>query len=247
MAGGKLVANLKLNGNGTPMRAEMRLSARHLKLKQLFPTIETMQTSLGEINGDMALTATGNSVAALLGSSNGEIKAVVNQGTISKLLLEEMGLNIGSVVAAQMFGDKQVKLNCAASDFAVDKGVMQTRAFVLDTEAATIYMSGNINLASEQLALTIRPDSKGVRLISLRSPLYVRGTFKKPEAGVDKGVLAAKAGSAVALGTLAPVMTALIPLVNVGPGEKSECGAWLAQMSGKPVAPPPGKEMERDK
>ena len=33
-------------------------------------------------------------------------------------------------------------------------------------------------MASEQLDLTIDPESKGIRIITLRSPLYVRGTFK---------------------------------------------------------------------
>lgn len=244
VAGGNLVSNLKLNGNSKPLKAEMKLSARHLKLKQLFPTIEEMQASFGEINGDAALTATGNSVAALLGSSNGEIKAVINQGTVSKLLLEEMGLNVSSIIATELFGDKQVKLHCAANDFNVDKGVMRARVFVVDTEAATIYVNGEINLAQERVALEIKPDSKGVRLISLRSPLYVSGSFKKPQVGVDKGVLAVKAGSALALGVLAPAAMALLPLVNVGPGEKSECGTLLAQVTAKPVVPTAGRKGE---
>jgi hypothetical protein len=232
IAGGNLVSNLTLNGKSKPVKAEMRLSARHLKLRQLFPTLESMEASLGEINGDAALTSSGNSVAALLGSADGEVRAVINQGTMSKLLLEKMGLNIGSIVLTQLFGDRQVKLNCAANDFKVEKGVMQTRAFVIDTEDAKIYVNGKINLAQEQLNLTIYPESKGVRLISLRSPLYVNGPFKQPKVGVDKAVLAAKAGSAVALGVLAPI-TALIPLVNVGPGERSECGTLLAQLTEK--------------
>ncbi|WP_185964663.1 hypothetical protein, partial [Klebsiella pneumoniae] len=33
------------------------------------------------------------------------------------------------------------------------------------------------SFASEQLDLTIDPESKGFRVITLRSPLYVRGTF----------------------------------------------------------------------
>jgi hypothetical protein len=234
IAGGKLVSNLTLNGNNTPIKADLKLSARHLELKRLFPKMMTMQSSLGEINGDAALSASGNSVASLLGSSSGEIKAVINQGTMSKLLLEEMGLNIGSVIVTQLFGDKQVQLNCAISDFNVENGVMHARAFVVDTEDATIHMEGTINLAKEQLALSIHPETKGLRLISLRSPLYVKGPFKNPKVDVDKGVLALKAGSALALGVLAPVAAALIPLVNVGPGEKSPCGTLLAQANIKP-------------
>ncbi len=236
MAGGTLVSNLKIDGNSKPMKAQLKLTARHLKLKQLFPTVQEMQASLGEINGEAALSAAGNSVSSLLASADGEIRAIINQGTVSKLLLEEMGLNVGTIIATKLFGDKQVELNCAVNDFAVENGVMRTRAFVVDTREATIYVNGQINLAQERLALEIRPDSKGVRVISLRSPLHVTGPFKKPEVGVDKAVLAAKAGGALALGVLAPVASALIPLINVGPGEKSECGTLLAQAGAAPVA-----------
>jgi len=134
-----------------------------------------------------------------------------------------------------------VNLNCLASDFKVTKGVMNSRMFVMDTEDATLYVNGQINLAQEQLNLTLEPDSKGVRIISLRTPLYVTGTFKQPSVDVNKGVLALKAGSAVVLGVLAPAATALLPLVSLGPGEDSECAHLLAQVSKKPEAPPPGK------
>jgi uncharacterized protein involved in outer membrane biogenesis len=241
MAGGNLVSNIRLDGRSKPVKAELKLTARHLKLKQLFPTFEPMQVTIGEINGDASLSATGNSIAALLGSSNGELKAVINQGAISKLFLEEVGLNIGSVVVTELFGDKPVKLNCAATDFAIDNGVMHTRVFVIDTEDATIRVDGDIDLDKEQVALAIYPKSKGLRVISLRSPLYVSGSFKKPKVGVDKAVLALKAGSAIALGALAPAAAALLPLVNVGPGEKSECAVLLTQTDTKTAAPPPGK------
>ncbi len=241
VAGGNLVSTITLNGKSKPVKADMQLSARHLKLNQLFPASEQMQSSLGEINGDATLTASGNSIASLLAASSGEIRAVINEGTVSKLFLESIGLNIGSIVVTRLFGDRQVQLNCAVSDFEVKHGVLQTRAFVIDTQDATIHVDGDANLAQEQLALTILPESKGLRLISLRAPLYVNGPFKKPRVEVDKGVLAAKAGGAIALGVLAPVATALLPLINVGPGEQSACGTLLAQANEKPVAPTAGK------
>jgi AsmA family protein len=241
VAGGTLTSTITLDGNADPAKAEMKISARRLQLKRLFPGFEPMKTSLGQINGDASLSATGDSIAELLGSSNGEIKALIDRGTISKLLLEAMGLNIGNVVLATLFGDRQVELNCLASDFKVAKGVMTPRMFLMDTDDATINIGGTISLAQEKLDLVIKPESKGVRVISLRSPLYVTGSFKKPDVQVDKGVLALKAGSAIALGVVAPVATALLPLVNMGPGKDSPCGALLAQANRKPVAPPPGK------
>jgi uncharacterized protein involved in outer membrane biogenesis len=246
-AGGKLASNIELDGSGkvSPdvIRAKLKASARHLKLKELFPTLDGLKASVGEINGDASLSATGNSVATLLASSNGELKALIDQGSISKLLLEQMGLNIGNVVLTKMIGDKQVKLNCLAADFAVTNGLAQTRRFVVDTDDATINVYGTVNLASEQLDLTLKPDSKGLRVITLRAPLYLRGTFKQPDVSVDKGVLAMKAGGAVALAVVAAPLAALLPLINTGPGEDSACARLLAEAREKPVAPPPGKTL----
>jgi uncharacterized protein involved in outer membrane biogenesis len=248
IAGGTLNSTIKLVGSGKTerqaVRAEMSTSARHLKLKQLFPGMQPLQASVGEINGDARLSAVGNSVASLLGSSNGEIKTLINQGTISKLLLEEMGLNIGNVVLSRLFGDKQVKLNCMATDFVVTDGLMQTRSFIVDTEEALLNVSGTINLKQEQLDLTLKPQTKGLRVFSLRAPLYLRGSFDHPSVSVDKGVLALRAGGALALAAVAPI-AALLPLINTGPGQDSECGKLLAQARIKPQAPPPGQRQEK--
>ncbi len=242
MAGGNLSSNISLDGSGRvgkdAIRAEMKVAARHLALKRLFPALQLVQASVGEVNGDAALSATGNSVGSLLAAANGEIKAQIDQGTVSKLLLEELGLNIGNVILTKMIGDRQVKLNCLVSNFAVKDGLMQTRNFIVDTEEAILDVSGKISLAQEQLDLTIKPDSKGLRVFSLRAPLYLRGSFKDPRLSVDKGVMALRAGGAIALAVLTPV-AALIPLIKTGPGEHGDCQRLLAEASLKPQAPAP--------
>jgi AsmA family protein len=241
VAGGRLSTELSIDGRADPAKARMKITARALKLKQLFPKVESMRASIGEIGGDALLSGSGNSIAALLGSADGEVKALITQGSISKFILEAMGLNIGAVVVTQLFGDRQVQLNCMATDLDVKNGLMQTRTFVVDTEDATIIVDGSINLAKEELNLKINPESKGMRIISLRSPLHVAGTFKKPDVGIDKRVVALKSGAAVVLGTVAAPLAALLALINPGPGEDSPCAKLLEEARKKPVAPPPGK------
>jgi uncharacterized protein involved in outer membrane biogenesis len=258
VAGGSLHADITLDGSGNAdkaagknagknadknadknaIKASMTLSARHLKLKQLFPTLEPLRASVGEINGDAALAAFGNSVGSLLGAANGEVKTLINQGSVSKLLLEEMGLNVGNVILTRLIGDKPVKLNCMATDFSVTNGLMQTRSFVIDTDDALLTVEGKIDLTQEQLGLTIRPDSKGLRIFSLRAPIYVSGSFAHPTASVDKGVVAMRAGGALALSALTP-FAALIPLITTGPGASTECAKLLADARTKPVAASP--------
>lgn len=213
LAGGTASGSLTLDGSKSPMHGAMKLSARHLKLKQLFPTFAPMKTSFGEINGDAQLSATGNSVAALLGSADGQLKLLMNDGAISKALLETAGLNVGNIVMAKLFGDKTVKINCAATDLVAKNGLFDVRMFVFDTGDAVVNMDGTINLATEQLNLDVQPHTRGVRIFSLRSPLYIKGTLKNPDVGVQKGPLLLRAGGMIALAAVAAPAAALLALV----------------------------------
>lgn len=213
MAGGSLDSTIRLDGSSVPLQGRARLSARHFKLKQLFPSFEPMRTSFGELNGDADLAGTGNSVAALLGGANGNLKLLINDGAVSRGLMEIAGLNVGNYLVGKLFGDDEVKINCAAADLKLTKGLVTPRVFIFDTENALIQIDGSANLASERLDMTVTPESKGVRIFSLRSPLYVRGTFKKPDAGVKAVPLIARGAGMVVLGAVVAPAAGLLALV----------------------------------
>lgn len=230
VAGGNLDAQIRLNGQTEPLEGRAKLTARKFKLKQLFPTFETMKTSFGELNGDADITGRGNSVAKLLGTANGNLKMLINDGAISRELMELAGLNVGNYVVGKIFGDKEVKINCAAADFDIKTGLATTRLFVFDTENAIVYIDGTANMATEQLDLTITPESKGWRVISLRSPLYVRGKFIKPDAGVKAVPLMLRGAGMVALGVIAAPAAGLLALIAPSAGEPNQCAPLLEQM-----------------
>ncbi|MCE0491679.1 AsmA family protein [Pantoea sp. Mb-10] len=230
MAGGSINTTIRLEGDRSPMRGRADLHARKLQLRQLFPGVTAMQRSLGQLNGDASLSGSGNSVADLLGTSNGELKLLMNDGLISRSLMEIAGLNVGNYIVGKLFGDDEVRINCAATDLNVRQGVATPRIFVFDTENAVINVSGNANFASERLDLTVNPESKGVRVITLRSPLYVRGTFKNPDAGVKTGPLLARGAAAVALGTVLTPAAALLALISPSDTDDNQCSRVLQQM-----------------
>ncbi|MEO8779532.1 MAG: AsmA family protein [Rhodanobacter sp.] len=245
VAGGAVRSNITLDGSRQPMHGVLKLHARHLKLKQLFPEFAPMRTSFGEINGDADLTAQGNSIATLLGSADGELKLLMNDGAISKTLLETAGLNVGNIIIGKLFGDKNVKINCAATDMTAKSGLFDMRLFVFDTGDAVINVHGTVNLSTEALDLDVKPHTRGLRILSLRSPLYVRGTLKHPDVGVQKGPLLLRGAGAIALGALAPA-AALIALIapshDNGEGGDNTCRAVLQQLrhTGN-ITPPKGK------
>ena len=116
------------------------------------------------------------------------------------------------------------------ADVGIKDGLASTRVFVFDTENAIIYIDGTVNFASEQLDLKITPESKGLRLFSLRSPLYVRGKFVKPSAGVQALPLALRGAGMVALGVAIGPAAGLLALIAPGDGEQNQCTPLLEQM-----------------
>ncbi|MBI2772051.1 MAG: AsmA family protein [Burkholderiales bacterium] len=235
VAGGSVLGKLRFNGNSNPAVAEARLDAKSLELGKLFPGAKITQASFGKIHGLIDLKGRGNSVAQMLATSSGNVAALMGKGQISNLLLEIAGLDGGEIIKFLIRGDQNVEVRCAAAGFSVDKGLMSTRTLVFDTADTVMYGEGTVSLAQEAMDLTLHPYPKDKSILALRSPLKVGGTFSAPRAGVDKGALAGRAGVALALGVINPLL-ALAATIETGPGKDADCHAVLEEAAAPAAA-----------
>jgi AsmA family protein len=230
IAGGSMAGRMRIDGNRNPAVAEVRLDARSIEFNRLFPGIKVTHASFGRLAGNIDLKGRGNTVAQMLGTSNGDIAMLMGSGEISELLVALADLDGGQLLKLLASGDKnrQVPLRCAAAAFDVKNGLMNTRAFVVDTTESVIYGDGQLSLANESMDLTLRPYPKDMSILSLRSPLRVAGNFAKPKLGPDMGALAGRAGVALAAGALNPLL-ALVTTIETGPGKDANCGPALQE------------------
>ena len=235
LAGGDLNTVITLDGRSDPIKAHAKVRARKILLAKLFPGVELNQNSIGQINGEFDLNGQGNSVARMLGNANGKVGLAASGGEISKLMMEKAGLHLWEILQLSLSGDRLIKLRCAVVDFEVKGGKMQTDALVLDTQVTTLIGSGTIDLGQERLDLTFNQKTKKTSPLALRSPIYLRGSFAKPEVGVDKGRVAVRALGAIALGLINPFLT-LLPLIDAGPGQDSDCGQLVRDARAIPRA-----------
>ena len=230
IAGGSMAGRMRIDGNSNPAGAEVHLDARSVEFNKLFPGIKVTHASFGRLAGNIDLKGRGNTVAQMLGTSNGDIAMLMGSGEISELLVALADLDGGQLLKLLASGDKnrQVPLRCAAAAFDVRNGLMNTRAFVVDTSESVIYGDGQLSLANESMDLTLRPYPKDMSILSLRSPLRVAGNFAKPKLGPDMGALAGRAGVALAAGALNPLL-ALATTLETGPGKDANCGPALQE------------------
>lgn len=234
MAKGKLDLQAMVDSGAKPPKANLQGKVQGLQLSALFPEIELMKKSLGSMDGAIALEGRGQSMAEWLGTSSGDMRLYVRDGRFSKQLLDLAALNLGSVVVTKLFGaDKEVQLNCAVADLSVQNGLARTRNVKLATPEAIVEATGQISLAQETMDLHIKPESLKWKFFSLRTPLYVRGSFANPKVGVEPGPLLLRAGAAVAAAVVAPAALALVPLTVPAAEEDAQCQRLLAESSKK--------------
>ena len=226
VAGGTLAGQITIDANVKPAAFDTKFNLRAVQLNKLFPTIENTKTSFGKISGQIGLQGRGNSLAQMLGSASGDVAVLMGQGEISNILMEYMGLDGGELIKFLLRGDRNVQLRCAAAAFEVKQGLMSSKVILLDTSDTVINGNGQISLSNETLDMVLKPEPKDKSILSLRSPLRIGGTFAAPTAGPDKAALAGRAGLAIALGVINPLL-ALLATIETGPGQDADCSAAL--------------------
>ncbi|HEX8988758.1 MAG TPA: AsmA family protein [Rhodocyclaceae bacterium] len=227
LAGGTVSGSIRLDGRGDPLRAKVKIRIAKVAVDRIVPGFAQPQLDPGRMDGAVDLAGTGDSPARLLGSADGSVAVLVNGGHVSRLVMEEVGLHLPRIAALKLGRDQPVGIRCAAADFKVDGGVMHTRTGVFDTTVTRVDAGGDIDLGNETLDLTLNPNTKEPALISLHTPIHIRGSFAKPDVSLEKGPVAAKTAGAAALAVANPLL-ALIPLIETGPGRDSDCGRLLA-------------------
>lgn len=242
MAGGHVTSSLRIDSKATPPNGSVSLDLRKLQLRRLFEKVDGLSGSLGAINGEVKLDGSGRSIASILGASDGSAKLVMTDGQVSRTLMEKAGLNIANMLISKAQGDQLVDIACAAADFNVKDGAAKADLFVFDTKDTLIDIDGTINLRNERIDLTLHPETKGVRVISLRSPLHVTGTFRHVDVSVDKKSLIARAAGAIALGVVAAPLAALAPLIAPGDSDDAQsCAPLVAELKKKRTSHPAAK------
>ncbi|MEZ0472343.1 AsmA family protein [Luteimonas sp. C3_2_a3] len=227
-AGGEIRSSIRMNARDQPIRTRMDAELRGLDLGRLFPDAELAQEATGDIAGHVAIAGSGNSIARMLGSADGDIAIGMGRGKISNLLLELAGIDIAEALAFLLTGDRVIPVRCAFGDFTVQDGVMEARALAFDTTDTIIVGEGRISLREETLDLLLRPRPKDRSILTLRSPLVVDGTFADPDIRPDLGRLGLRGALAVTLGSIAPP-AALLATIEMGGGEDSDCGGEYAK------------------
>ena len=76
IAGGLVSSTLTLDAREKQIRTTVEATVRGIELKEILPAVKPPNGSAGKVSGRARFSATGNSIADMLASSNGEVAAL---------------------------------------------------------------------------------------------------------------------------------------------------------------------------
>lgn len=242
MADGRLEGALVLDGRDDIPRVETNLTVKRMSLKQYFQNTQFAALSSGHFGGRIILKGEGRSLADVLSTSDGRITLLMAGGSVSLLLVEAAGIDIGEASSLLLGKDKATHIRCAVGDFGVQDGVLASDLFVLDTDDTNLDGEARINLKDESIDARMEAHPKDISIGATRTPVTISGRLKNPSIGLDPAELGARAGTAAVLSAFLTPLAALIPFIEFGLGEDSDCRSLIAEArkrSGAANPPPP--------
>ena len=161
VGGGNIVGKVTLDANQPVIAGSADMQVKSLHLERLVPKAKSTKASVGTMQGRAQLSGTGNSVAALLGTSNGHVTVVMDGGEISELVLRLMNLGCRTRWSTLMRGDESIPVRCMVGYFAAKHGHLKPQPFILDTEHTKVVMEGDIDLGTERFNLRSDRSAQG--------------------------------------------------------------------------------------
>jgi len=244
-ADGQVSGQVKLNANPQPPLWDADVRWQGIKLEQwLSPRNEfagkdtSPRYVTGQLGGHAQLHGQGNSAAQMLGSMDGVAQAWVQDGQVSHLMVEAVGLDVAQALGVIITGDKLLPMQCAVVRMKAQHGELKPEVAIVDTSDSTLLASGSLSLVDEKLDLLMTAKPKDISPLALRSPVTVQGTFAEPKVGLKAKPLGTKVVAAVALGFVNP-LASIIPFIDVGKRGDGGCQQALNHLKGdrpQPVA-----------
>jgi AsmA family protein len=188
LSGGTVGAQIEVIGRAAPMKSMVETTIKGVDLSEVLREFVPTPAAFGELDGHIALSGIGHSLAAFLASAHGDVSLSMVGGRLNSLLTELVGLDLGeTIVVALMDRKDTVHIRCLIADFIVSKGKMQTQALLVDTSDTKIEGEGFIDVGEEVLSLKLVPRAKDFSLFSAEAPLYIKGTFSDMAASPKLG------------------------------------------------------------
>ncbi|MBV8091842.1 MAG: AsmA family protein [Acetobacteraceae bacterium] len=227
---GAISANIAMEAPENVIHTKADVDFRRVDVARLMAATHLFEGA-GTIGGRATIDTTGNSVAAMMGNGNGEVKLFMAGGDLSALLADLSGLEFGNALMSALGIPSRDPMRCMVIDMPLNRGVLTSKVLLIDTENHNIMGSGDIDFRNQTIDFELKTEPKHFTIGSLPAPIDVKGPLKKPSILPNPTELGVRGGIAAVLGTFLTPLAALLPTIQFGTAEDHNCRELITQAS----------------
>lgn len=138
----------------------------------------------GKISGGLGLALQGKTLGDGLNNSSGSAILSMQNGRISRDLLEKASTDLRNVFRK---GEGTAKVNCFLAVMHLKDGVGQLAPVWLRSTAATLNAAGRVDFRNQTLDITLQSDRNSTGFLALDLPVQISGPWSQPKTGLLKG------------------------------------------------------------
>ncbi len=205
IGGGTVTGRIALDVSaGKTAILEAKIDAKAIDLGQMLRQMGKPDLVTGT-KTDIALDlrGSGSSIRELMAGLNGGMLLVLGEGKIYTKFVEWLGGDLLTQIAEKVNPfrktDPYTELKCGVIGFVARDGMATTdKGIGFETSRMTLVSSGTVNLKTEAIDFSLRPETRqvvGIGAGELVKLLRLRGTLAEPRYGIDEVETAKRAAS----------------------------------------------------
>ncbi|WP_159715623.1 AsmA family protein [Geminicoccus flavidas] len=235
IAGATVDGHLAADGQRNPPAVEVDLSGSGLDLQRFLGEFDLQQYGSGRMSARVALKGEGDSLRSVLDTSQGQMAVIMEEGEITALLIEALGLDPAEILPVLFggtepgSGERLFEVRCMVVDLQVADGIARSQNIVLDTTDSVITAKGGVNLSTEAIQLDFEPHPKDTSIFASPAPVYIRGRFGEPSVMPDPTPAIIRGAAAVAVGVVLTPLASFLPFIDIGTAEDAPCAALISK------------------
>lgn len=223
VSGGTLKGAASLDASGKMPALGLGLAGQGVQTAALLEKLGVSDFLQGGTTDlDVRLKGDGASIRDLMAGLDGEVTVRMGDGRVRRQALELAGADVAMQLLDALNPLAQrseyTPLSCAVAHFQVKDGIAEAQnGIAIETDSVNIVGSGAVDLKTERLDFTVKPEAReglGINIgSSLASLVRIHGPLAKPTVGVDSegaARTAASVGAALATGGLSVLGQALL-------------------------------------
>jgi uncharacterized protein involved in outer membrane biogenesis len=223
--GSSVQAKIEIDSSSETTAGRIELQADKLNFGEIIKRLGISKDVAGTLNMQIDAQGKGKNLHELIGSANGKVQIVADQGSIPKWVLEIWGGGLLRLIIPTTWAEDPVtELNCAVGRFDLADGVMRSQTLLADTKRVTVAGEAVVNWQNEQISGLFKPQPKDPTLFHLGTPIQLSGTLAYPKVGSAQSGIVSLGKWAIGLTSPAAL---IVVFGDVGAKEKNPCAALL--------------------